>query len=865
MKALTKYCPALVMTLVLLMASASHAFVRTDQDAGERQSPETASRAEALFQSALRLSFAPDSKPAHEQMNEAVRIWLQLNDPERAAKALVEIADQCRQGKRYSDALSYYRQALESGSPASALRANVLNGNGLIYADLSERALAAHYFKMALEAGARINDLSAQTIALSGLGVVSLRNGEWEQSLKYINQGERLRETNHVDADPGLLYLKGLVSGERGLVDDAQRSFDEAAAIYRNTNDGPGQARILCALSTLSLLLSHPEVALKQAEEARALMEKEQKAAVRDADLLSTFELISQAWFRSARAERALGLKDRALYCYNLGTGFFEGDMIGIYQSTETSAILAREEGQKAYRENIDLLVDRGRFMEAAELADRQRSRALLSSIVARRAAPRSDDSVRAAAQHDLSRSIFQLRSRLLAPRLSRGQRSGLQKEIEEAEFEIEETRLQYEMEHVKDRFGSSRLPIRFEKLQEKMAQYQMSLVEFHLGENHSFAWLFARGEFHFEVLPCRKEIENAVKSYLDLLATPPNHLYIERDLTKLREQSKALFGKLFGGLSSHIESGDRLIIVPDGLLHYLPFETVVHNDRYLIEDHEISYSPSASVLVQLQDARGHNEAGDSMELLAFGDPSFGQEVKRSVTRNASRARKAAVTRNASVTRMAATRKAMRRPVDVLRDARISRGFQLPPLPRTRDEVQYIGRLFQTDRTRLYLGKNSTEAALKREELRRYRRLHFATHSLVDESSPSRSAVVLTLDNNPEEDGFLEVNEIADLDLDCDLVVLSACQTGRGQLLSGEGIVGLSRAFLYAGARSVVVSLWSVSDISTGHLMKSFYQQLAGDLHNAAALRLAKLEMLHGTTETRHPYYWAPFITIGKP
>jgi CHAT domain-containing protein len=105
------------------------------------------------------------------------------------------------------------------------------------------------------------------------------------------------------------------------------------------------------------------------------------------------------------------------------------------------------------------------------------------------------------------------------------------------------------------------------------------------------------------------------------------------------------------------------------------------------------------------------------------------------------------------------------------------------------------------------------------------------------------------------EDGFLEVSEISNLDLDSDLVVLSACQTGRGQLLSGEGILGLSRAFLHAGARSVVVSLWNVSDVSTAQLMKSFYRNMAGDMGNAAALREAKLQMLKNGALLRHPYY----------
>jgi CHAT domain-containing protein len=194
-----------------------------------------------------------------------------------------------------------------------------------------------------------------------------------------------------------------------------------------------------------------------------------------------------------------------------------------------------------------------------------------------------------------------------------------------------------------------------------------------------------------------------------------------------------------------------------------------------------------------------------------------------------------------------------------------SRAFRLAPLPRTQDEIQYIANLFPSDRRRVFLGMESTEEAVKREPLRRYRRLHFATHSLIDEKSPLRSAVILGTGDNTEEDGFLEVSEISRLNLDCDLVVVSACQTGRGQLLSGEGIMGLSRAFLYAGARSVVVSLWNISDISTSQMMKGFYQHLVSGIGNAAALRKAKLQMIGLGIQTQHPYYWAPFVMVGKP
>jgi CHAT domain-containing protein len=227
------------------------------------------------------------------------------------------------------------------------------------------------------------------------------------------------------------------------------------------------------------------------------------------------------------------------------------------------------------------------------------------------------------------------------------------------------------------------------------------------------------------------------------------------------------------------------------------------------------------------------------MDLLAFGDPVFNQSSKIALTRKA-------VTRSSSIEELWSIP-------------------ELARLPRTRDEVEFIGGLIPKERKRLYLGKDSTEKAFKQEPLKQYRWIHFATHSLIDEQNPDRSAVVLSLTGNDNEDGFLRVTEIADLDLNSDLVVLSACETGRGQLLSGEGIIGLSRSFVIAGARSVVVSQWAVSDISTAQLMKDFYQQLVNGAAKPAALREAKLRMLNGGSETRHPYYWAPFVIIGAP
>jgi CHAT domain-containing protein len=840
-KAPTLSFTAFSITAVLLIVSPSLVFAQGDRSESERQSPEKETQAESLFQNALVLFDNRESESARLRLQEAMHLWVQMREPGKAAKAALQMGDRCKQAKDYQDALNYYRQALDIKLLPGAVRANALNAIALIYAELYLRDLAARYFNQALDQARIINDLPAQRVALTGLADLYRQQGALEEALAFVTKALRLSKKDNADADPALLYLKGLISQEQGLVDNAKGAFAEALAIYRSGGNVAGQVKALCALSTLSLLVSQNQAGLEQAERAVELAEGQAKRVVSFGDEVNARELRWRASLSRARAERALGQKKSALKSYFWAISHFKAMWWEFYIATENSALAFREEAQAAYREYIDLSMEQGQFKEAYELADEAKARVTLNLTTVRRGQPPSVDIKQAATLRELSRSIARLRLQLLASGLSREQQAKLQKEIEEAEYKMQETRLQAEMKHSRERLVWSQLADA-DQLQKQMGHDQMALAEFSLGENRSFVWLFTHGEFFFEILPARKEIEKAVRTYLDMLSATPNHLYIERELAKLREQSEALFATLFGRLSRQIERDPRLIIVPDGPLHYLPFEALIHSGRYLVEDHEISYNPSASMLVQRQDSKGDAENVDRMELLAFGDPIFSSELKASVRKKHKSA-----------------------PIDVIRSSRASHGFQMPPLPRTRDEVQYIASLFPPDRTQLYLGKDSTEDAVKRVSLRRYRRLHFATHSLVDETSPSRSAVVLTLDTDPEEDGFLEVNEISELDLDCDLVVLSACQTGRGRLLSGEGVVGLTRAFLYAGARSVVVSLWSVSDISTGHLMKSFYQRLAGNFGNAAALRLAKLQMLQGPAETRHPYYWAPFIVVGKP
>jgi CHAT domain-containing protein len=267
--------------------------------------------------------------------------------------------------------------------------------------------------------------------------------------------------------------------------------------------------------------------------------------------------------------------------------------------------------------------------------------------------------------------------------------------------------------------------------------------------------------------------------------------------------------------------AGARLLIVPDGALHHLPFETLVPPGAgaapsRLVEVCEIAYAPSASTLGALR----RLPPVAARDLLALGDPAA--------------------------------------PPAALGP------WDLAPLPYAREEVERIGALFRPGDRRLLVGGEASEGALKTAAGRAGGMLHLAAHGWIDEEAPARSAILLA--SSPGEDGLLQMNEIYALRLPVRLAVLSACRSALGPLVRGEGMVGLTQAFLFAGTRAVVVSLWNVNDRAASGLMEHFYRELASGAPPRAALRLAKLRLLRSERETdRHPSIWAPFVLIGDP
>jgi CHAT domain-containing protein len=796
---------------------------------------------EQLFVEVMKLAETGDRSDISKRLDEACLLWIKRGDAEQAARARLQIGDLYRNDVRYDESLNQYQQTLLIQGISLSLKALTYDSIGQIYAELYQMDLSLHNYSKALNLARQNNDHAVEAQVQLNLASLSNKRGDFGQAMELANNAV-VSSSKAIDDRALALSLGFLAQMEikNGRLEQGRGDLDKALSLYRKNNDLPGQIKSLCFLSELNLSAGQVSPAKKNAESALRIAEDVARRATTHAQKLRANALRWPCWLALARAQKASQQREEALKSYFRAVSGTVLDWWMVYAATERSAIGFAEERQAPYRELVDLLVDLGRIDEAYDAYQYARVRTLPGFIRGRNLVGFSRDSETDNKINALSASIFALRTRLLSPTLNKQQRENLERELFELEDDLAEKRFQSELNHPKRRIDFSG-PAGLRQLQNQLGDGE-KVVEFCLGKDRSFVWMISQGSVSFEILPGRREIEGKVRQYVDDLSTPPTNLHLQLRVAKQRAMAEELFTMLFGKLANELRAGSKLTMIPDGLLNYVPYESLVHNGRYLIEDHQISYLPSAGLIELLRQAAKSAPNRDAqLDLLAFGDPIFRQQSKISLSR-----------------KLTTSRSKMNRAWDWDMT-------NLSRLPRTRDEVEYIGSLIKDERKRLYLGKVSTEGAFKREPLNKYRWIHLATHSLIDERNPDRSAVVLAFDGSNDEDGFLRATEIADLDLDCDLVTLSACETGRGQLSSGEGVIGLSRSFFIAGARSVVVSQWVVSDISTAQLMKDFYQQLVNNIEKPAALREAKLRMLQSRSVTRHPYYWAPFVIIGTP
>jgi CHAT domain-containing protein len=466
---------------------------------------------------------------------------------------------------------------------------------------------------------------------------------------------------------------------------------------------------------------------------------------------------------------------------------------------------------------------------------------------------------------------------------------SDLESSLEKLQTEFEEIENQIRTANPRYASLTSGKPLSLAEVQSSVLDDQTVLLEYSLGHDASYLWAVTKSGVSIYKLPARATIEKLATDLraqlipsklqrrivgIDVMADSQRGLGVSttpfaEDAASFVTASSALYKTAVEPATAQLAE-KRLLIVGDGALNYVPFEALVKSPAsadysslpYLIKSNEIVYAPSASVVGVIRQ-QNNNHAGKAMLIVA--DPVFNS--------NDTRAKGAGSAPNASDTRGLGIQSAL---TDVTgQDASATAGVKMQGLPLarlagTRAEAEQIGKLAKTSGTQAdtWLDLDASEDNIETRDVTKYRVVHIATHGLLNAERPQFTGVVLSLVGNKSGDGFLRTDEVFNLRLGSPLVMLSACETGLGKEKRGEGVMGLTRAFMYAGAPTVGVSLWSVADKSTAELMTDFYKRLLGSSANStgipasSAMRDAQLAMIAGKKYSA-PFYWAPFVLVG--
>lgn len=764
---------------------------------------------------------------AFQELEKALSIWNALGDAEKVNKATttLHIGYAKFSMDRPRDALVDYERALTLQKEANNAAGIALMNTyiGVAYEKLNEPIRAIENYNSALPVQRAAGDKRALAITLDNLGMAQHLTGNSKDALMNFSSALELwRGIRGADGEALTLYHRALVQAAMG---------DLAAA-----NQGSENAiRLVESLRT----------SLRSGQSRTAYLAEMQDYYKLDIDLKMRLsksgqgEAFEKAAFESSEMARARVLLD----------SLAEADVVRSISSKAASSHLVSLREQ---RDSVE-----------KKLTAKAAARSTFLSRLNEKPAPEQIATIAA-----IDRDIAELSGRL--------------DELEQA------------IKSADPRFASlvRPQPASFAQIQGQLDKDTL-LLEYSMGDERSYVWAVTADSIEgFELAP-RKEIEGvadklsralternrAVKNESDnawrrrILQADIDH---DAAATALSEMTLKSVGSLLGN--------KRLVIVADGVLQLisfaaLPVPTTARRASdttrelkglptpgqrsVLVDDHEIVYEPSASVFeLHRRELQGRPSAPFAVAVLA--DPVFEKDdprVKAAVARsNRQGEPKTPSSTLEKPTEVTAGRNSLTRALD---DIGITR---FPALPTSSTEARSIIKAAGPERSKVALNFEANRATAMSAELAKYRTIHFATHSVADFAHPDLSGIVLSMvdDKGQAQDGYLRLHDIYNLNLPADLVVLSACQTAVGKQIKGEGLIALTRGFMYAGAQRVVASLWKVDDAATAQLMAEFYDQMfKNGLKPAAALRAAQKRMAQ-LPSRRPPYYWAGFVLQGE-
>jgi CHAT domain-containing protein/tetratricopeptide (TPR) repeat protein len=846
-----------------------------------------------------------EKQKALEHYNEALPISRAIGDRWREAETLNDIGavyfmmgENQKALENYNEALPIYQAVGDRSGETTAL-----NNIGAVYYMMGEMQKALEKFNEALPIFQAAGNRRMEAIALTNIGRAYGLLGETRKALEKLNEALLIwRATGDRRLEAVALNSIGEVYESLGEKQKALEKFNEALLISRAVGYHLGQADALNNIGEVYWLLGEKQKALEHYNEAlpisRAVGDRRREATtlsnigrVYDSlgEIQKALEMYNEALsirrvvgdrigeadtlLGIARAEQKRGNLTQARQTIEQAISIVESVRASVGSQGLRASFLASK--QDFYESYIEVLMQMHKqnpstSFDALALAvsERARARSLLELLTEARA------DIRQGVDSSLLERERSLRQRFAARAAAQANllnRKHTPEEAEAAAKEIASITAEYEQVEAQIRARSPRYaaltqpqPLGLTEIQQQALDEDTLLLEYALGEKRSYLWLVSQRSIDSYELPPRAELEAAARRIYELLSarpkrwSPPDPQFIA--------QAKALSGMLLGPVAPRL-GAKRLIVVAPGALSYLPFAVLPAPEdgkrpagdyEPLIAKNEVVSVPSASVLsIIRRETAGRQRATKSIAVMA--DPVFEESDPRlESSKNGKSSGETPATRSADVEHSDLTRaiRTMNFP-----DARA--GFTR--LPFSRYEADNVIALTPKGTGLKATDFNASRDLAMSGQLSQYRIVHFATHGLLNSERPELSGLVFSLINREgkSQDGFLRLYEIYNLQLNADLVVLSACETGLGKEIKGEGLIGLTRGFMYSGAPRVVASLWNVDDLATAELMKLFYQRMLKDgMPAGAALRAAQLEM-SGQKRWASPYFWSGFVLHG--